>query len=111
MRRRNFCAFRSVERFTPTRRPDRVTLERRMQRRVVMKRVIQIILVFGLAGLAFSGYLTYRELFAGTGTTCPSIGEPGTVFGAPPCVYGFFMYLAIVALAAIGLARAGVKSA
>lgn len=92
-------------------RPDRVMLERWMHHRVAMKRVIQIILLFGLAGLAFSGYLTYRELFAGAGTTCPSIGEQGTVFGAPPCVYGFFMYLAIVALAAIGLARAGAKSA
>jgi hypothetical protein len=75
-----------------------------------MKRVVQIILVFGLAGLAFSGYLTYRELFADTGATCPSIGETGTVLGAPPCVYGFVMYLAIVALSAIGLVRAGAKA-
>lgn len=77
--------------------------------RIDMKRALQIILLFGLAGLAFSGYLTYRELFGTFGTppaSCPLVGQPGTVLGAPACVYGFFMYLTIVALAALGLVRA-----
>jgi len=75
-----------------------------------MKRALQIILLFGIAGLAFSGFLTYRELFANTGASCPAVGEAGTVFGAPACVYGFFMYLVIVALSAIGLARSRRKA-
>jgi uncharacterized membrane protein len=75
-----------------------------------MKRALQLILLFGLAGLAFSGYLTYRELFAVPPARCPLAGQPGTVLGAPACVYGFFMYLTIVVLAAFGLVRARARS-
>ena len=68
-----------------------------------MKRALQIILVIGLFGLGFSGMLTYREIFGSTALACPSPGAPGTVFGYPACVYGFFMYLAITVAAAVGL--------
>jgi len=67
-----------------------------------MKRALLIILVFALAGLAFSGTLTYREVFAAA-ATCPSPGAPGTILGYPACVYGFFMYLGVAAVAAWGL--------
>jgi hypothetical protein len=50
-----------------------------------MKRALQVILVFALAGLAFSGTLTYREVFA-SAAKCPSPGAPGTIFGYPACV-------------------------
>jgi uncharacterized membrane protein len=70
-----------------------------------MKQALQIILVFALAGLAFSGTLTYREVFA-SAAKCPSPGAPGTILGYPACVYGFFMYLAITIVAIAGL-RAG----
>jgi hypothetical protein len=74
----------------------------------VMKRALQIILAIGLFGLCFSGYLSYGELFARRGApSCPSVGEPGTVLGYPACVYGFFMYLAIVVVAGIGLLSRG----
>lgn len=57
-------------------------------------------IIFGVAvfGMCFSGYLTYKELFAPTpgGAVCPTPGAAGTVFGYPACVYGFFMYLLIV---------------
>ena len=43
-----------------------------------MKRALQIILVFALAGLAFSGTLAYREVFA-SAAKCPSLGAPGTI--------------------------------
>jgi uncharacterized membrane protein len=72
-----------------------------------MKKALQLILVFALAGLAFSGVLTYREMFA-SAATCPSPGAPGTIFGYPACVYGFFMYLAITVIAIAGL-RAGAE--
>jgi uncharacterized membrane protein len=69
------------------------------------KRSLQIILGIGLFGLAFSGYLSYHELFASTppAQSCPTLGTPGTVLGYPACVYGFFMYLAVTAVAAAGL--------
>lgn len=70
-----------------------------------MRLALLVILVLGVGGLAFSGVLTYRELFTQTAATCPSPGAPGTVLGYPACVYGFFMYLAIVVAAAVGLAR------
>lgn len=70
-----------------------------------MKRALQLILVIALAGLVFSGTLTYREVFAGA-AKCPSPGAPGTIFGYPACVYGFFMYLAIVVSALFGLRAA-----
>ena len=73
-----------------------------------MKRALQLILVIALAGLAFSGTLTYREVFAAA-AKCPSPGAPGTILGYPACVYGFFMYLAITAVAIAGL-RAGSRS-
>ena len=74
-----------------------------------MKRALLLILVFGLAGLTFSGVLTYREVFASS-ASCPSPGAPGTILGFPACVYGFFMYLAIVITAVAGL-RAGARRA
>lgn len=69
-----------------------------------MRRALLIILALGLAGLSFSGYLSYREVFVDpAGPTCPTVGRPGTVLGHPACVYGFFMYLGVVGVAAAGL--------
>jgi uncharacterized membrane protein len=70
---------------------------------MTMKRALQLILAIGIFGVLFSGVLTYRELFGGAAQTCPAPGAPGTVFGYPACVYGFFMYLGITALAIAGL--------
>lgn len=67
------------------------------------QRALQAILAVGLFGLIFSGTLTYQELFGHAGSTCPSPGTPGTFFGYPACVYGFFMYLLIDTLAVLGL--------
>lgn len=75
-----------------------------------MRTALVVILVLGIGGLAFSGYLSYREVFTETGATCPSPGAPGTVLGYPACIYGFFMYLAVVVAAAIGLSRARRRS-
>jgi uncharacterized membrane protein len=70
---------------------------------MTMRRALQAILAIALFGLVFSGVLSYQEVFAGAAQTCPSPGAPGTVFGYPACVYGFFMYLVITVLAALGL--------
>ncbi len=70
-----------------------------------MKPLLTIILVVAAGGLAFSGYLTYRELLTSSGAACTPVGDAGTILGAPPCIYGFFMYLAIVVLASLALLR------
>lgn len=67
------------------------------------KRALQIILAVSLFGVAFSGFLSYQELFGKAATSCPAPGAPGTVLGYPACVYGFFMYLVLAAFAAAGL--------
>ena len=73
-----------------------------------MRRALQIILAISIAGMLFSGTLTYRELFgspavqARTGT-CTPIGAPGTILGYPPCVYGLIMYTLLVVVASLGL--------
>jgi hypothetical protein len=70
---------------------------------MTLKRSLQIILGISSFGLLFSGVLTYHEVFGMSAQTCPAPGVPGTVFGYPACVYGFFMYLAITAVAIAGL--------
>jgi uncharacterized membrane protein len=64
---------------------------------------LQSILGLSLFGTLFSGVLTYNELFGASALSCPAPGAPGTVFGYPACVYGFFMYLTIVVISALGL--------
>lgn len=68
-----------------------------------MTRALFVILVISLFGVAFSGTLSYREVFGHSAAVCPSPGAPGTVFGYPACVYGFFMYLIVAGLALAGL--------
>ena len=70
-----------------------------------MKRALQGTLLVSGCGAIFSGVLTYRELFA-SALACPSPGAPGTMFGYPACVYGFFMYCVLVAVSIFGLTGA-----
>ncbi len=77
---------------------------------MTMKRALQSILGLSLFGVLFSGYLSYEELFGGTAMSCPAPGAPGTIFGYPACVYGFFMFLTVAILAAFGLANAARQS-
>jgi hypothetical protein len=67
------------------------------------KSSLLLILAVSLFGVAFSGILSYKELFGAGAATCPAPGAPGTVFGYPACVYGFFVYLILAGLAAAGL--------
>ncbi len=69
------------------------------------KIALRIILIISVAGLLFSGYLSYGELVQ---KACP-VGLPAqaggcsNVLGAPACVYGFIMYLIVFIVSAIGL--------
>ena len=67
-----------------------------------MKRALIIVLVIALAGVAFSGFLSWRE-FATDISGCTPVGPPQSIFGYPPCVYGLAMYSVLVVVAAIGL--------
>ena len=60
---------------------------------------LKIILGISIAGLLFSGYLSYTELFQ---KTCP-LGGCSFVLGLPACVYGFVMYLALFVISLIGI--------
>lgn len=71
-----------------------------------MKRALQIILGISMFGAVFSGVLSYQEVFGTSAITCPAPGAPGTVFGYPACVYGFFMFL-VLAGTALGGLRSG----
>ena len=67
-----------------------------------MKLALRIILAISVGGVAFSGYLTYGEFFGGE-PSCSPVGQPGTILGYPPCLYGLGMYLAVAVLALWGL--------
>ena len=64
---------------------------------------LQIVFAVSLFGACFSGTLTWQELFGTSALSCPAPGAPGTVFGYPACVYGFFMYLVLSGVSGLGL--------
>ena len=68
-----------------------------------MRRALWCIFVVSLGGVAFSGVLTYRELFR-QAKACSPLATAGTILGYPPCVYGLVMYALVAGLAAWGLA-------
>lgn len=68
-----------------------------------IKRALQVVFALSLAGVAFSGTLTYREFFGASALSCPSPGAPGTILGYPACVYGLVMYVAIAVVSGLGL--------
>lgn len=64
------------------------------------KRALKIVLGLSIAGMAFSGYLSYTELFqkvCAIGGGCTSIGT------IPACVYGFIMYAIVLVITILGL--------
>ena len=65
---------------------------------------LKIILIISIAGVLFSGYLSYTELFAGfCGASRLGMGGCTNVFQIPACVYGFVMYLAVFVISLIGI--------
>ncbi len=78
-------------------------------RLAVARRALQLILAVAIIGVGFSGVLTYRELAEPAAAQCSALGEPGTIFGQPPCVYGLIMYSVIVLVAGLALVGSGRK--
>jgi uncharacterized membrane protein len=60
---------------------------------------LKVILGISIAGILFSGYLSYGEL---TAKVCP-LGGCSYVLGLPTCVYGLVMYLAVFIISVMGL--------
>ncbi|MBS3166694.1 hypothetical protein J4403_00620 [Candidatus Woesearchaeota archaeon] len=60
---------------------------------------LKLILGISIAGMLFSGYLSYGELIK---NTC-SFSRCLSVIGLPACVYGFVMYLIVFIISLLGL--------
>jgi uncharacterized membrane protein len=68
-----------------------------MKKQIALKTLFWI----SLAGVLFSGYLSYTEIFQ---QVCAIGGSCSTkILSLPSCVYGFVMYLAGLIISIIGL--------
>lgn len=68
------------------------------------KLALQIIMVISFAGILFSGFLSYRELFLQNcqwGFIRCGVNTP-PVAGIPACVLGFVMYAIVFAISFLG---------
>ena len=63
--------------------------------------ILKIVATIAAAGILFSGYLSYGELFQ---KTCPVEGC-SYMLGMPACIYGFIMYLAVFIISIIGITK------
>jgi uncharacterized membrane protein len=64
---------------------------------------LKVITALSAFGTAFSGVLSYRELFGAEALSCPAPGAPGTIAGYPACVYGFLVFAALLVVSTLGL--------
>jgi len=64
---------------------------------------LKVILFISIAGLIFSGYLSYTELFTSSSAFCSSQTCSQKIASIPVCVYGFVMYLIIFIISILGL--------
>lgn len=65
---------------------------------------LKTILWISIAGMLFSGYLSYGELIANACyATQIGMGACTSVAGIPACVYGFVMYLIVFIISILGL--------
>ncbi|MBD3329506.1 hypothetical protein GF357_03365 [Candidatus Dojkabacteria bacterium] len=72
------------------------------------KNAVKIVFFVSIAGVLFSGYLSYLELFTSTGCAVSpvSCGESGfTIATLPACVYGLFMYCLILIITSVTLIK------
>jgi uncharacterized membrane protein len=67
-----------------------------MEKQTALKTILGI----SIAGVLFSGYLSYTEIFQ---QVCALGTCSTTIFKVPSCVYGFVMYLIVLIIAIIGL--------
>lgn len=71
-----------------------------MKKQIALKTIMFI----SIAGIIFSGYLSFTELFAGfCGATKLGMGSCTNVFQVPACVYGLVMYLVVFVVSVLGI--------
>ncbi len=63
---------------------------------------LQILIALGYLGMAFSGYLSYRELYGNSAASCTLQGGSCNIMGYPACIFGFFMFAAVAIIACMG---------
>jgi uncharacterized membrane protein len=61
---------------------------------------LKTIMIISIAGMAFSGYLSYTELFQ---QVCAARGGCSTIGGVPTCLYGFMMYTIVLIVSLMGM--------
>lgn len=68
------------------------------------KTALKVVVVLSFAGILFSGYLSYYELFVGGCSkaiiSCGS--KPFEIANLPACIYGFIMYSVIFVVSILG---------
>ena len=67
-----------------------------------LRRAMWMVFAVSVAGVAFSGSLTWREL-TGAGASCTIGGVPAQMFGLPMCAYGLIMYAVLATLSGAAL--------
>lgn len=68
------------------------------------KTALWIIFWIAIAGMIFSGYLSYGELIAKSCyATRLNMGSCTQVFQLPACIYGFVMYTIVLVISILGL--------
>lgn len=72
------------------------------------KTALKIVLIISIAGLLFSGYLSYMEIFRGGCSDaivkCSVGDKPVVDLGTlPACVYGLIMYFVIFTVTLLGI--------
>jgi len=66
------------------------------------------VFAISIAGMLFSGYLSFTELFLNfCGAEALGMGSCKVVVGVPACVYGFVMYLIVFIISILGLRSKG----
>lgn len=73
-----------------------------------LKTALKVIFFISIAGVLFSGYLSYYELFSpnGCADAVVSCGVKNvTIANLPACVYGLFMYTVILLISGLTLLR------
>lgn len=67
---------------------------------------LQILVALGYLGMAFSGYLSYTELYGDSAAACTLQGGSCNIMGYPACAYGFLMFGIMTIIACAGLCAA-----
>jgi len=72
---------------------------------MVMKDYLITIFIISIAGVLFSGYMSFKEIFRRSCLIQKKQDCESKIAGIPVCVYGLIMYLVIFIIALIGILK------